>query len=144
LVQSPKESVAFLRQQLRPVQPADTKEIIRLIAELDSDRYLVREKASAQLLKHSLHAVAAMEKVLDNRPTLEVRLRLEQVLSKIENHTLPGGMLQAMRALEALEMQGTTDAVSLLETLSRGEADAWLTREAAAALQRVRDRAMSG
>ncbi len=140
LVRSPKDAVAFLGQQLRPVQAEDTKEIAPAIAALDSSRYADREQAMLKLQKLGALAVPALEKVLADRPTLEMRRRAELLLARVEAMALRPEWLQAWRAIELLEMLGTPEAVTLLESLAGGVPDAWLTQEAEAALERVRKR----
>ena len=48
-----------------------------------------------------------------------------------------GERLRQSRALEVAEAMGTPEARSLLEELAKGPAEAWLTREAKAALARL-------
>ena len=43
-----------------------------------------------------------------------------------------------LRAIDALEMICSPAAVKLLSSLASGDADAWLTQEAAATLERAR------
>lgn len=50
---------------------------------------------------------------------------------------LAGEGLRQVRAVEALEYQGSAEARRLLQTLAGGAADARLTREAQAALRRL-------
>src|SRR5262249_20624637 len=51
LAAAPRSSVAFLKQHLRPVAPADAKQVARLLADLDSDQFAVRDKAMQELEK---------------------------------------------------------------------------------------------
>src|SRR5262249_6494364 len=48
---SPKEAVAFLKARLKPAEGVDAKKLARLVADLGSDTYTVRQKASAELEK---------------------------------------------------------------------------------------------
>ena len=50
-------------------------------------------------------AVTPLEKVLDARPTLEVRRRVEAVLAKVENQPMPGELLQTLRALARIRLR---------------------------------------
>ena len=45
--------------------------------------------------------------------------------------------LRQARALEVLEAMGTPEARTLLDELAKGAADAWLTRDAKTALERL-------
>jgi hypothetical protein len=70
-----------------------------------------------------------------------VARRAADLLKKVEGDTVSGERLREMRALEVLEGLSTTEARKLLEALARGPADAVLTQEAKAALQRLTRRA---
>jgi hypothetical protein len=80
---------------------------------------------------------AALVKALADRPSLEARRRIERVLEVIRT-TLPPERLREVRAAEALEAIGTSEARRLLEELVRGAPEARLTREANASLDRLR------
>jgi WD40 repeat protein len=137
----PKESIAFLRRQLRPVTPADSKLTARLIVELGSKDFAVRDRATRQLTDLSEPAGDALRKALAGNPTLEVRRRLEKLLESLETASMSADQLRLLRALEALEFVGTEEARAVLEPLARGVAEARLTREARAALVRFNKRA---
>lgn len=79
----------------------------------------------------------ALRRALSNRPSMEVRRRIEDVLSKLEPSTLPPETLQVLRAIEILEHIGTPTARRCLEALAKGAADARQTREAKASLRRL-------
>src|SRR5262249_134154 len=49
LINSPERAVAFLGKQLQSTRPVDTQRIERLIADLDSGRFQVREAATREL-----------------------------------------------------------------------------------------------
>jgi WD40 repeat protein len=136
----PKESTAFLKQQLRPVTPADPIVIDRLIANLDGKDFAVRDKAARQLTSIGEPAVGAMRKALTDNPTLELRLRLEKLLNSVEAVQLTADQLQVLRALEVLELVGTEEAQRVLQPLANGVTEARLTREALAALERLKRR----
>ena len=67
-------------------------------------------------------------------------MRLEGLLRELPDVPLPVEALRQSRALLVLEWLDSPEAVELLQTLARGEPDAWLTREAAAAVRRVSER----
>jgi hypothetical protein len=132
---TPGRSFAFLREHLRPSQPVDDKVIAKLVLDLDSPTFAVRQEASAALAKLEEMAAADLRKVLAGQPSLELRRRVEQLLEQLES--LPAAQLQKLRAVEALERIGTPEAEELLRTLATGAAAARLTREARASLQRL-------
>jgi RNA polymerase sigma factor (sigma-70 family) len=142
LAAAPGEAVPLLRKHLPPVPVADEKRIARLIADLDSDEYAVREEASGELERLGDAAVPACRKALGEKPSAEMRQRLEKVLEREERgRWLPTGeRLRQLRALEALELAGGDEARRLLEELAGGMPGAWLTEEAKAAGRRLSKR----
>src|SRR5262249_10483804 len=128
----PAPSVAYLRERLRPAL-VDERQIARLIAELESDRFAAREQASHDLEQMGDLAEPALRQVLTQKPALEVRRRVERLLEKVEMGLLSGERLRAWRAVETLEAIGTPEARRALETLARGVEGARLTKEARAA-----------
>jgi hypothetical protein len=137
LVDRPGETVAFLRQRLRPVAPAKPQRLRRLIAELDSDSFEARKQATAELKELGPAAAAAVRQALAGRPSAEQRRRLEDLLHRMAAPTLSAEELQAVRAVAVLEHIGTPAARELLATLASGVADARRTREAKVALERL-------
>jgi WD40 repeat protein len=141
LLGSPKETVAFLRRDLRPADGAGERKLLQLVTDLESDQFAVRQQATVQLQKLGFMAVSALEKALRGAPTLEKRRRVEQLLARLQTQPLSGDSLRATRALQVLEVLGTANAMELLGVLASGEQAAWLTHEAALSLERGRERA---
>jgi hypothetical protein len=137
LIAVPQQSVPFLQERLPPATPLDPERTARLIADLGADRFSVREKASADLLALGEAVRPAIERTLKAQPALEVRRRLEAIREKIDQQVLSSDSLRAVRAAEALEAIGTPEAKRLLALLARGAAEARLTQEASAALDRL-------
>ena len=133
LAAAPKSSVAFLKRHLKPVAPVDAKQIARLLADLDSEQFAVREKAMQQLEKLGDRAATELRKALAGNPPLEVRRRIEQLLEKQNGPE----HIRMVRALETLERIGTAEARRLCAALAQGVGDAPLTREARATLKRL-------
>jgi hypothetical protein len=128
-----------LQARLRPVPPADGKRLGRLLAELDSDDFTVREAAARGLEEMGERIGPDLRRVLAGRPSAEVRRRLERILPRLHRPGFSGEELRALRALEVLEQIQTREAERLLEVLARGAPGARLTREARAALRRVKE-----
>jgi RNA polymerase sigma factor (sigma-70 family) len=133
----PNRSVPLLSKHLRPATAADGKRIARLVADLDSDDFAARERATRELEKLAEQAEEALRRLLDGKPSPEARRRVERLLRRLEAPISEAARLREMRALEVLERCGTPDAVKLLETLAGGARGAWLTREAAASIARL-------
>jgi hypothetical protein len=139
LAADPTRSIPYLRMRLRAVAPAEEKQLRQWIADLDSDQFAVREKATAELEKLGPASLHALRKTLDDKPALETRRRLEQLLEKQEREEWPtsGARLCICRALEVLERAGTPEAREVLTLLASGAPGARQTLEAKAAMQRL-------
>lgn len=136
LVASPEQSVPLLRQRIKPVVPADATRVERLMANLDSEDFETRTKATEELFSLVDGAAPALRKRLTEKPPLEVRQRIKQILDKLEP-TADAEHLRTLRAIQVLEYAGTPEARQHLRALAKGVAEARLTREAKAALLRL-------
>jgi RNA polymerase sigma factor (sigma-70 family) len=133
---SSNETVPFLREKLRIASPPSQDRLALLLRDLDSDRFAAREKATAELTRLGMFAESALRDQLDRRPSLEMRSRVEQLLSKLQPASNPE-LLRQLRAVQALEYAGTPAAQHLLESLADGPAQSLLSREAGAAVRRL-------
>jgi hypothetical protein len=142
LAADPTRSVPFLAERLRPVARAEEKRLGRLIADLSSDQFAVRDRARAELEKLGEAALHALRTALATKPTLDTRRRLEQLIDKQEREDWAPSpeRLRTLRALEVLERTGTSEARRVLEALARGAPGTRLTREAQAAHERLSSR----
>jgi hypothetical protein len=129
------ESVPFLKEMVRPIPRLDARLSGRLIAELGSAQFTVREKASQELQKLGEATEPALRKALEGTPPLEVRRRLERQLEELARWTPE--RLRVVRSLAVLEQAATPEARAVLQSLAAGSPGTWLTREADAALQRL-------
>jgi WD40 repeat protein len=136
LAASPAWSVPLLDAHLHPVA-LGSKRIEKLIADLDDDRYEVREAASRELPQLRCAVEPSLRRVLADKPSLEMRRRLENILTEPKHPTAEN--LRTQRAIAVLERIGTPEARRILEKLSKGAA-APETRAAQAALQRLNHR----
>jgi RNA polymerase sigma factor (sigma-70 family) len=137
LCTAPELVCALSKSRLRATAPPDPKKIAQLVADLNSERFAVRRQATAELEQFSELAQPALRKVLDGKPTLEVRKRVEQLLEKTETGVPPGEQLRTLRAVEVLERVGTAEARQVLEWLARGTPEARVTQDARASLERL-------
>ncbi len=136
-----RQLVPWLRERLKPVAPLDARRVGQSIVDLDSDTFAVREKATRELEEMGEAAEPALRKALADKPTLEVRRRIEPMVKDLERwpSTSPS-TLRAWHALEVLEHLGTPEAQRLLQELAGGTPEARLTREATASLKRIKGR----
>jgi hypothetical protein len=135
LASDPVRAAAFLGKHLQPI-PADL--VTRLIAELDSAKFSVRDKAMAELKALGKSVEKSLRDGLAHAGSLEHRRRLEQLLEHAGQEVLSRQQVRAMRAIEALEAMATREARQVLESLTRAAPGTIEQVEAQAALERLR------
>ncbi len=133
LAGSPRASVPYLAERLRPVPRVDSEECARLVARLDAAAFAERERAAAELERLGEAVIPFLAKTLAGDPTPEVRRRLESLRDKLSGSP---DRLRARRAVQVLEFAGTPEARQLLEKLAGGAEGDRLTEEARSALAR--------
>jgi WD40 repeat protein len=130
------KAVRLLQTKLSAVDEAMARRIAKLIAQLDDDEFAVREKATEELAKIGAEADEALQAALKGA-SAEARKRIESILENRAGSANGTNDLRARRALAVLERVGTAEAKALLRKLAGGAADAPLTLEAKAALDRL-------
>jgi WD40 repeat protein len=142
LVGAPRHAVTLLKEQLRPapeVTAEQTKHVERLIADLDSAQFSVRQKARQELEKLGEPAVPGLHQALAKKPSLEVRMQIDQLLDKAARDDSTE-RLRALRAIEVLERIGSPEAKQVLASLAKGAEGFRLTEEAKASVERLNKR----
>jgi hypothetical protein len=104
---------------------------------LESDKFAVRQKATNDLKKMGAAAEPVLNLLLEGKPTLVLRLRVEPLLEAVAGAKLSPDRVRTVRALEVLERIGNNEARMVLETLAKGAPGAWLTRQAQGCVQRL-------
>ncbi len=137
LAGAPDQAVSFLGERVRPVYAVKPSRLAELLDDLDSPAFPVRERATVELKRLGELAEEDVRKALQAQPSLEMRRRLEGILSNLAGPLPSAERLQSLRALEILEKIGSPAARQVLERLADGSPRAWLTREAAASVQRL-------
>jgi hypothetical protein len=136
LARAPEETVAFLEKQLTPV-PVDDQQITQWLADLESNRFAVREKAAQELETLGPIAKPHLRKALDARPSLDLRRRVEKLLERLETRPGPSRWVRRWQAIGVLEHIANPEARQVLQTMAGGHAQAQLTQEAKVALGRL-------
>jgi RNA polymerase sigma factor (sigma-70 family) len=137
LASAPNESISLLKERLRPAKAADPQRLRRLLADLDSDQFAVREKAQEKLIQLGDLAEPALRQTLANNPSLEMRKRMQAILARLRGPVKQPELLQALRAVAVLEDIASPEARRLLQELTKGTPASRLTREATASLERL-------
>jgi hypothetical protein len=99
----PRQSVPFLCKRLRPA-PEVEQRIARLISDLESNRFAVRQRAAEELDQLGRFAEAQLRQALKRRPGLDLTRRLERLLANRKPSA------RGMRALEVLAYVATPEA----------------------------------
>jgi WD40 repeat protein len=141
LVTRPGTATELLTTKYRNAVPPDDPEIRTLVRRLGDDSFATREAAMRRLRELGVKAVSALRRALAENPSAEFKRRIEELLTGIAPPVMrlpvAGDSLRDVRAVEVLERIGTENARQLLRLLAGGPADARLTQEARAALDRV-------
>lgn len=76
-------------------EPVDEQKVAGLLADLDSDQFAVRNKATTELMKLGKRVEEHLKNALAGKPSLEARRRLEQLLNLLKPKELElGGKLE--------------------------------------------------
>ena len=139
LTEAHQQAIAMMKERLRPAPKPKVQQITRLIDDLDDNKFSVRQKAREALEKKGEQAKASLRKKLTEKPSLEVRRQIAEVLAKIDQH-LSAESLRALRAVEVLEHVRSAEAKQVLEALAKGAEGFRLTTDAKASLDRLDQR----
>ena len=135
------QSPAFLAKHLSPTKGPNARHVADLVAQLDSKQFQVRERASAELAKLTDAVRPLLRKMMEDKVSPEVRQRLQRLLAKPATPvSVSPQSLGQLRAVEALELLGTSGARQLLERLAEGAAGDPLTEGAQGACGRLKTR----
>jgi WD40 repeat protein len=132
------KTVAALAKHFKP---GSAQPLQNLIAQIDNEDFLVRERATKELMALGRDAAAPLEKALLVARSAEARGRIlviQEHLDKGEGKAT--GRLRGLRTLEVLEGIGTPAARKVLEFVATGEPNAEITVEARATLKRLAER----
>jgi HEAT repeat protein len=143
LVDGGDASVSLLGKRLQAARPADGERVQKLLADLDSETFVVRERATSELKKMTDLEESVLERYLAQTKSLEAKRRATQLLQRAREPIADPQHLQSLRAIEALECIGTPAARRVLESLSVGTSKALLTIEAKRSAERLAKRLVS-
>jgi RNA polymerase sigma factor (sigma-70 family) len=134
---APAQTVKWFAERVEPPKALDPRRVRRLLADLGSDVFAVRETASKALRGLDEQATSYLEAALKRAETLEVRLRLKRILEEKQRAPITSERLRHVRAVMVLERIGDGRSRTLLRRWALGPEGALLTREASLALKRL-------
>lgn len=133
LVANPDKALPLLKGKIADLKPISPERVAALVGQLGDKAFATREAASKELLTHLDDARPALKTVVaDAGTTAEAKARASNLLARVAPNT--PDRLRTLRAVEAVELIGTPDAVTLLRAWSAGTG--FRATEAAAALAR--------
>jgi WD40 repeat protein/endonuclease YncB( thermonuclease family) len=136
------QAVPWLKERLRPVATGDPRHLAKLITDLASDHFAIREKAWRELEKLGESAGPALQKALSEQPSAEARRRVERLQERLQRPAASPERLRVLRAIEVLEHIATPEGRQVLEQLADGMPAAPVTQEARRSLERLVQRAV--
>jgi WD40 repeat protein len=139
LIAASDRAVPHIATAVPAAEPENPERLSRLLADLDAERFNVREQATTDLAKLADAAEPALRQLLAGKPTPEARRRAETLLEGIKLQ-VSQAILRGLRAIEVLDLINTPVARKELEHLAGGAPGVRLTREARAALDRLSPR----
>jgi hypothetical protein len=128
----PKQSLPLLKEALQPLAPAPADQVAKLIADLDSERFAVRQEAAKALEQLGEAAEGALRQALEGKYPLEVQQRVQQLVEKRNKD-----IIRKLRAIETVEHIGTSEARQVLELLVTAAPNPRVAEAADAALKRL-------
>jgi hypothetical protein len=140
MVEWPALTVPVVRDHIRAADGKKGEELRKLIGELGSDVFHVRERATKQLQAAGEAASDLMQESLKHQPTLETRARLEKLLDQCRGPVTEPNRLRLIRSTQVLEQIGTGEARMVLAELAHGGDHLLQTVEARQALERLASR----
>jgi WD40 repeat protein len=136
LVAAPEQTVALLREKLKPEPAPDLSQVDRWVSELGNPRFAVRDKATRSLAALGGRIGPTLVGALQAGPSPEAKRRLEGLLQTIRDG-ISITQLRPLRSIEVLERINTPAARQVLETYANQTGEDDLKREAETALKRM-------
>ena len=136
LADDPVAATKLLREKVPPTKAVPADRIAQWVKQLDARRYADREAAMKALMALDGVASPILNEFLSKEPSAESRERIEKLLA-LHRADPVGADLQRSRAVQALELGGTTAARTLLTEWAAGAPNARLTEDAKSALVRL-------
>jgi hypothetical protein len=144
LASDPVKSVPFLKNRLRFPPPVTPEQMAKLIGNLASEDFDVREKASAELSRLHRQAEDALRQARAGKLEAESLRRVSELLDRLDSALPTGEEFRRLRAVETLEYAGTPAARELLLTVAKDAPEPRVRQDAAASIERMEMAAKRG
>jgi len=129
--------LTLLRKHLKPAEAVSAERLAELIKNLDANSFDTRQRAHQELERYGPAAEKALRVAAANKPSLEARRHIDKLLAGLDSNS---DWVKTLTALKLLEKLRSLEARKLLESLSKGDPDFRMTREAKIALDRFGQR----
>jgi WD40 repeat protein len=126
----PNDATTSLRSHLKPASADDARRIRDLIRKLDDDKFRQREAATAELAALGLESAPFLRAALKEASSAESEKRIKQLLADPRLRHYGPEALRSLRAVQILELIGTSETQGLLRELANGAAGMIVTEEA--------------
>ncbi len=114
LVENENDAVNLLRERLARDQP-DTKQVQRLIVQLDDDSFTVRDEARKMLIKHGPQIIPMLKQSLGKSKSAETRQAIRQIIASQKTYFIESPeQLRRMRAKRILMLIGNDEATQVM------------------------------
>jgi RNA polymerase sigma factor (sigma-70 family) len=127
----------FFSDKISPAKAEDPEIIQKWIADLESERFTVRESATKKLREKGKSVIPALKKTLRGKLSPETQERITKLHDSLLE-TYLSEELRTHRAVQILSWQGSNDSIKTLEKWASGAEEAPLTEDAKVALKEVK------
>jgi hypothetical protein len=134
LAQKPDKVFPLIEKVVQPITSIKEETFQQLIRNLESNRFVLREIASAELVKLGGAVRPRLEKLLKQEPTEDFRTRIEEILKSMDGNN--NERVNRLRCLELLERINSPEAKKFVEKLAIGDLEAEITIESKKILSR--------
>jgi hypothetical protein len=131
---NPEKAVAMLKERTKPPAAPEPAVLKKLLADLSSEDFANREKATEQLAVAGESVRSALVAERGRNPSPEATQRLSDLIGRLDSPGPTGWRL--IRAVEVVEGLGTPEAKALLEAWANGSGLPVLNAEASVAILR--------
>jgi hypothetical protein len=129
---------AFLAERMCAAVRPESQRLAELIAKLDAQDFVERERAIGELARLGTLAEPALAKALEQNPSAQVKSVIEGLRAKGKEFCESPEELRLLRAIEALEISNDEQARRALRTLEKDWPAGRLKDEAEQIMRRMR------